>query len=181
VKNTLLAQRYAKAILLNVNKKDYNLLRDDVKSLRSSLTENKDFIVALNSFLYPLKERLKLAEQISTKLNQSEIWRNLCEILIKKHRFNIIIEILTELENMILEENNKVKINLTLAFKHDDEIIQKIIKQIEKILECQVEETLFIDPSLIGGFVAETETVRIDGSVHNNLAKLVYMSLKDKK
>jgi len=181
VKNILIAQRYAKAILLNINKTDYNLIRDDVRVLKSGLTENREFIIALNSYLYPVKDRLKIVQKISEKLNQSEIWKNLSEILIKKHRFNIIIAILTELENLILAENNKIKITLTLAFKHDEEMIKKIIKQIEKILECKVEETLLIDPGIIGGFIAESETVRVDGSVHNSLARIVNMSSKAKK
>jgi F-type H+-transporting ATPase subunit delta len=181
VKNNLVARRYAKAVLKNLDGKDHLSFREDINSLKTVFTKDKEFIKSLNSFLYPLNERLELADEIAAELGTPGIWKNLFFILIKKHRFNIIYEILTGLENHILAEEGRVKATLTLAFQHDRKMISRVMQQVEKELGSKIEEKIIIDPSIIGGFVAETETMRIDGSIHNNLVRLVQTSLKDSK
>ncbi len=178
MRNNLIAQRYAKAVLKNVEHAKHGVLNEDIKGLQLIFTGNNDFARSLNSFLYPLKERLELTEKIAEKLNLKEVWGNLFRILIKKHRFNIISDIISRLEYYILAEHNKVKITLTLAFEHDEKMIDKIKKRVEEVLNCGIETTIVIDPSIIGGFVAETETMRVDGSIHNNLVKLVQSGSK---
>lgn len=176
--NQLVAQRYAKAILMNIEKNEYGFYRTDIKALNRTFAEDWEYVSSLNSFLYPLKERLYLSEKISEKLINSIIWKNLFYLLIKKHRFSIIGDVLNELENYILIANKKVKATLTIAYEHDDKTIKKIVNEVEKKLNSKIEVTVKIDPSIIGGFVAETDTMRIDGSIYNNLVKLVQLSSK---
>ena len=178
MRNNLVAQRYAKAVLDNVSADKHHLLREDIDCLIQVFTENSEYANAINSFLYPLEERLQLAEDISKKMKISKVWSNLFKILIKKHRFDIIISLLKSLEHYLLAEEAKLKVVLRLAYEHDDDMVQKIKEIVEKVLNNKIEISPVIDPTIIGGFVAETESMRIDGSIHNNLVKLVQTSLK---
>jgi len=178
VNNQLVAQRYAKAILMNLDKKDYKLFREDIDTLNKVFSKNREYISALNSFLYPLNERIDLSEKISAKLSNKGVWKNLFQLLIKKHRFSIILEVLNGLERNILAAEGKIKATLTTAYEHDEKIINKIIQMLEEKLDCKMEVILKVDPAIIGGFVAETDTLRIDGSVYNSLVKLNQLSSK---
>ena len=140
MRNNLVAQRYAKAVLKNVEEQDHQAFRKDIAVLRDLFAEDREYISALNSFLYPLNERLDLAVKITDGLQNPEIWKNLFSILIKKHRFNILKEILTTLDHDILAESKKIKVELTLAFQHDEDTVKRIVKKIEKILKSDVEE-----------------------------------------
>jgi len=181
VRNNLVAQRYAKAALKNVERQNHQIFREDIIALLAVFAENKEYITALNSFLFPLKERLELAEKVAAELRMSNVWKSLFQLLIKKHRFNILNDILDGLEYYILAEDNKLKVTLTMAFEHNKEMINEIVNRVEKELKSKIEKTIVIDPTIIGGFIAETETVRIDGSIQNNLVRLVQTSLKDFK
>lgn len=178
MRNNLVAQRYAKAALDNVAVDKHRSFREDIICLKQVFAANKEYAIALNSYLYPFKERLQLAELVTEKLKLQKIWKSLFQILIKKHRFNILSNVLDYLEHYLLAEEDKVKTQLKLAYKHDEEMITKIIKIVEKVLHSKIEASVIIDPSIIGGFVAETESMRIDGSIHNNLVKLVQTSSK---
>jgi len=178
VNNHLVAKRYANAVLMNINKDKYDDFREDIITLITVFTENREYVSALNSFLYPLNERVDLSRKISEKLINNEIWENLFRLLIKKHRFSIILEVLNELEKNILKAEGKIKAILTTAYKHDDKMISKIIQKLEEKLNCKIEVKLKVDPSIIGGFIAETDTLRMDGSISNNLIKLVQLSSK---
>ena len=181
MRNSLVAQRYADAVLKNIKQKDHQVFRKDIITLQNIFAEDREYITALNSFLYPLKERLELAEKITESLENSEVWKNLFTILIKKHRFNILSDILSGLDDEILAENNKIKAKITMAFQHDETVEKNIIRKVEEMLGSEIEETIVIDPRIVGGFIAETETMRIDGSIHNNLVRLVETSSKDIK
>ena len=163
---------------MNVNADNHQLLRADLDGLLQVFTENKEYAKAINSFLYPLKDRLQLAENITKKLNNQEIWNNLFQILIKKHRFDIVTDVLSSLQRNLLAEEGKVKTELRLAYEHDEKVVGKIIRSVEKVLNSKIEVSIIIDPDIIGGFVAETDSKRIDGSIHNNLVKLVQTSSK---
>ena len=181
MRNNLVAQRYAKAVLKNVEEQDHQAFRKDIAVLRDLFAEDREYISALNSFLYPLNERLDLAVKITDGLQNPEIWKNLFSILIKKHRFNILKEILTTLDHDILAESKKIKVELTLAFQHDEDTVKRIVKKIEKILKSDVEVNVVIDHGIIGGFIAKTDTMKIDGSIHNNLIRLAETSSKYNK
>lgn len=178
MRNKLVAQRYATAVLMNIDKSHFESFRKDIQLLETVFFQDPEYIKAINSLLFPLKKRLALAKEIATKLTNSFVWENLFEILVKKHRFSIIGDILLEIDHAILERNNQVKVKLTIAHELSDSIMQEIKENIRNILNKEVELAISIDPDLIGGFVAQTESVLVDGSIKHNLLKLANINKK---
>ena len=66
-----------------------------------------------------------------------------------------------------------IKVLLKIARQQSDEMIAKISVKISDILQKKIVLTVQIQPEIIGGFVAETESISIDGSIKNNLIKLI--------
>ena len=172
MRNRLVAKRYADALLMNIDEKHFATFRQDINKLQQAFSENADYVKSINSPLFPLQKRLDLALDITHKLVNQALWNNLFEILVKKHRFNIIDDVLMELEEAILIKNNQKKVQLTIAHKHSEKVLENISKVIKDILKNDIELVVKIDPSIIGGFVAQTDSLLIDGSIKNNLLKL---------
>jgi F-type H+-transporting ATPase subunit delta len=173
VRNKLIAQRYAKAIILNMEDGVLDSLLEDINSLKVIFSQDPSLIKSFDSFLYPLKKREDLALSVANKLNNKNIWKNLFRILIKKHRFTIIPDILIDLEERILDSRNQIKVSLKIAHEQTDNVLNDIAERIKNILKKNVVLDIEIDPEIIGGFVAQTNSVLIDGSIKNNLVRLI--------
>lgn len=148
-------------------------LLEDINSLVTVFSQDPTLIKSFDSFVYPLKKRLDLAQNVADKLNNKNIWDNLFRILIKKHRFAIILDILIDLEEKILISRNQIKVSLKIAHEQTDKILNNITSVIKDILKKNVVLDIEIDPEIIGGFVAQTNSILIDGSIKNNLVRLV--------
>ncbi|MCF7793514.1 MAG: ATP synthase F1 subunit delta [Candidatus Cloacimonetes bacterium] len=173
MRNNLIAQRYAKAVLLNIKSEEFDDLRADIKQMMEIFHQDTDYLKSLDSMLYPFQKRLNAALEITKGLSKQELWKNLFEILIKKNRFSLIDDILRVLDADILHLENKVHVKLTIAHKHSAEVMQQIENKIRDILNKDIEIEIRKNPEILGGFLAETESFLIDGSVKHNLVKLI--------
>ena len=177
MKNKLIAQRYANAVIMNVNEDLFASIMDDVTILNQIFTSSPESIKIIDSFLLSIPKRIELTKDITAKLRNTNIWKNLFEILIKKHRFSIILDILVEIEIFILHSRNQIKVVLKIAHSISNETLEKIKSKIVKILKKDIVLNIKIAPEIIGGFVAEAESIHIDGSIKNNLIKFMNIKL----
>ncbi len=173
MRNNLVAQRYAKAVLMNIKAAEYDDLRKDIKFLLAAFQKDQSYIKVLDSPIYHLNDRLQAALEITQELSKQKLWESLFKILIKKHRFSLIDNILKALDKFILESKNQVHLELILACKHPKSIIEKIEEKIKDILKKDLEIEMKIDAEILGGFVARTENFLIDGSIKHNLVRLI--------
>lgn len=181
MKNILVAQRYSHAIISGLDDKDINSILADVEIMSSSIKAEPELVNAVNSYLFPLKKRMEIALEMTQKLANIKLWENLFSILLKKHRFNIITDILLDLENEILEKKNLIKVGLTIAHELPKNVLDSISAKLKDILEKDVILETIINPEILGGFVATTDSLLIDGSIKNNLVKLLKVKSKKKK
>jgi ATP synthase F1 delta subunit len=171
VTDKLIAERYAKALIRLMEQADFDAYLKDIEYLHD-VFGNSDYAKTLNSFLFPKKERMELAHQILENVEKKEIWQNLFTLLIHKHRFSLISAILEQLELAIYEQKKTKKVHLILAKKQPENIVELIRKKIESIIGMKILFKTTFDPSIIGGFIAKTDSFIIDGSIHHNLIKL---------
>ena len=181
MKNILVAQRYSHAIISGLDDKEINSILADVEIMSSSIKTEPELVNAVNSYLFPQNKRMEIALSMTQNLKNSKLWENLFGILIKKHRFNIVTDILQDLENKILDKKNQVKVSLTIAHDLPDDVLNSISEKLKDILEKDVILDVKIDPEILGGFVATTDSLLIDGSIKNNLVKLLKVKSKKKK
>ena len=181
MKNILVAQRYSHAIFSSLDDKEINSILTDIEIMSNSISTEPKLVNAVNSLLFPLNKRMEIALDMTQKLKNTELWKNLFSILIKKHRFNIVSDILQDLENKILDKKNQVKIELTIAHDLSEDVLDSISGTLKDILGKDVILNVIINPEILGGFVATTDSLLIDGSIKNNLVKLLEVKSKKKK
>jgi F-type H+-transporting ATPase subunit delta len=101
-----------------------------------------------------------------------ELVRNFLLLVAEKGRADELGEIVREFEALAAAEEGILDVDLTTAIELSDEEAEKILRQIEEISGRRVRATRKVDPSLVGGFVLQAGSHRVDASVRGRLQRL---------
>jgi F-type H+-transporting ATPase subunit delta len=101
-----------------------------------------------------------------------ELVRNFLLVLVEKGRAGEVDEIRRELDALVAEDEHRLDVQLTTAYELSDDEAKEILAQIERRAGRTIEATRRVDPSLIGGFVLEAGSLRVDASVRGRLERL---------
>ena len=101
-----------------------------------------------------------------------ELVRNFLRLTAEKGRIGEIEEIARELDRLMAAEERRLNVELTTAYELSDKDARALLKQIEEASGRKIEATRGVDPSLIGGFVLQAGSMRVDASVRGRLEGL---------
>ena len=101
-----------------------------------------------------------------------ELVRNFVLLVAEKNRAGQIREIFREFERLVARQERRLEVELTTAVELSDEEAQSIVSQIEKAAGRTVEATRAVDADLVGGFVLQAGSFRVDASVRGRLERL---------
>ena len=93
--------------------------------------------------------------------------------MVDKNRLSVISEILSGIDDAVLAAQNKERVLLKLATEQKPEIVDSIKARVARILNKEVIFKIEIDPELIGGFEAISDSKIINASVKNSLEKFI--------
>ena len=98
--------------------------------------------------------------------------RNFLRLTAEKGRIGQIEDIAREFDRLMAREERRLNVELTTARELSDEEAREILQQIEQASGRTVEATRRVDPHLIGGFVLQAGSMRVDASVRGRLERL---------
>jgi F-type H+-transporting ATPase subunit delta len=101
-----------------------------------------------------------------------ELVRNFLRVLVEKGRAGELELIQREFDTLMAAEEQRLEVELTTAYELSDDEANEILSQIEKQAGRKVEAERRVDPSLIGGFVLQMGSYRVDASVRGRLDRL---------
>jgi F-type H+-transporting ATPase subunit delta len=101
-----------------------------------------------------------------------ELVRNFVLLTAEKHRADQIGEFFREFERLVAQQERRLEVELTTAVELSDEEAKTILSQIEKAAGRTVEATRSVDPDLVGGFILQAGSFRVDASVRGRLQRL---------
>jgi len=173
VKNTVLARRYAKA-LFEVAKEentvtDYAGKLADLAEVYRSEPAVRDGLV---NPMYPIEARSKVMAYLAKQADASKILTNFLQLLVQKKRADIIADIAEAYQNMVDEDQNVCKGKVRSAIALDEALQKKVKATLEKITGKTVILSTEVDPSIIGGIVAQVGDLVLDGSLKTQLSEL---------
>jgi F-type H+-transporting ATPase subunit delta len=113
------------------------------------------------------RDKENLLEQLVG--DADELVRNFLKLTAEKGRIGEIEEIAGELDRLVAAEERRLNVELTTAYELSEEEAQRIVRQIEQATDRTVEATRKVDPSLIGGFVLQAGSMRVDASVRGRI------------
>ena len=172
MKDKILAKRYSIAFFKNISREQFGQLLHDVEFLRKFVSEYPSVITLLHSPITDNEQKENIAKEISEILTFTDRWDHFFKLLIKKNRISIFSMILEELENITYRAMDKIRVKIIFAQNESETIIKKIEAKVANIIGKAVVSETFVNPAIIGGFIAQTESLRIDGSIKGNLVRL---------
>jgi F-type H+-transporting ATPase subunit delta len=101
-----------------------------------------------------------------------DLVRNFLLLLVEKGRAGELSEIAREFDQLVARAEGRLEVELTTAVELTDEEAADILRQIEKSSGRTIEATRTVDPDLIGGFILQAGTLRVDASVRGRLDRL---------
>jgi F-type H+-transporting ATPase subunit delta len=101
-----------------------------------------------------------------------ELLRNFLRLAAEKGRIAEIEEIAREFDRLMAAEEGRLDVELTTAYELSDSEATEILKQIQEASGRKVEATRKVDPTLIGGFVLQAGSMRVDASVRGRIERL---------
>ena len=152
----------------------------ETKRLSQVHEELSDFVQAtrevpeLRSLLEnpEIDHRTKQAALEELMSGGEELVRNFLLVLVDKGRAPELDEIAREVDALVAAEERRLEVELTTAYELSDAEAKEILSQIESQSGRQVEATRRVDPSIIGGFVLQAGSMRVDASVRGRFERL---------
>lgn len=174
---TTVARPYAKAILEVA--RAAGRLEDWSAALAAAagVVDDEDAQAYLSRPELKAADKANFVESVCSGLSdadviRSEQGRNLLALLAENGRLAALPEISAQYERLKHEVENTVRVTLVAAGEVDDEQVAKLRAALVRRLGREVELSVEIDESLLGGAVLRAEDMVIDGSVRNRLARL---------
>jgi F-type H+-transporting ATPase subunit delta len=103
---------------------------------------------------------------------------NFLRLTAEKGRISEIEDIVREFDRLMAAEERRLEVELTTAYDLSDEEAGGILEQIEKASGRKVEASRKVDPSLIGGFVLQAGSMRVDASLRGRIERLRHELVK---
>jgi len=173
VKQTILAKRYAKAIFtVGQEQKKYEEYNDVLQGLAGLYSTHPEVIDALTNPLYPMDVKEKVMKGIVASMKVDKIMGNFLNLLVQKKRAVILPEIAVAYQTMVDEAKNISHGSVISAIELSDQLKGNVQKILEKLTGKKVELTTSVDPSIIGGIIAQVGDLVLDGSIKTQLAGL---------
>ncbi len=173
MKNTILANRYAKA-LFSVAQEE-NALDEYAKSLTeiaTTMSTMPEFKDGVTNPLYPVDVRCKVMAHVAKAMGATQVVMNFLDLVIHKKRAAYLPEIAEAFQILIDTQRNICQGTVVTAMPLTMELNDKLQAALEKITGKKVVLSTKIDPSIIGGIIAKVGDLVLDGSIRSQLQGL---------
>ena len=169
----LISVRYARALLKASNQeKQSEQVYADMQTLAAEYINVPELSVTIaNPMLSEeQKETLLIAATGSTKC---DLTRRFIQLVLKEGRAGIMQFIANSFVTQYREQNNLIQAKLSTAAALSPETESKLRKLVESKTNGKVEFSTSVGEDLIGGFVLEYDTYRLDASVKRQLSTIL--------
>jgi F-type H+-transporting ATPase subunit delta len=166
------AQRiYANALFEAAKEEDrLDVVRQELNEFRQAVDQVPQLRALLENPEVDTRERTEALRAVLK--DADELVRNFLLLVTEKGRAVELPEILEEFEALVAHEEGILDVELTTAIELSEEEARRILDQIEGVSERKLRATRKVDPRLIGGFVLQAGSHRVDASVRARLELL---------
>jgi len=167
----IISKRYAKAIFqYALERKEESRLREELKVLSEQFLA----VPMLNMVLKdPTVSSAVKIEVLATAAGKkiSDTYEQVIRLVVKNGRTRYMQSIALMYDKVYRKAKNMVILKLTTTEPASDEMKNKLVNLLKKNEE-QVDFVAITDKDIIGGFILETEDLRLDACIKNQLNQL---------
>ena len=169
----VISVRYARALLkCSVESKVEDQVYQEMQTLAESYIAVPELRRTIDN---PMVGRDKKAEVLKAAAggNVSGITVRLIDLVLNEGRENMVQFIANSYITLYRQQKNIIRGRLTTAVAVSDAMEQKMRQMVEKRTNGTVEFTTDVDPEILGGFILEYDTYRMDTSVKSQLSNIL--------
>ncbi len=166
------ALRYAKAILnLAKESKAESEVNADMQLIASTISENNDLIVLLNSPVIKASDKKKVLNKLfSEKIHV--ISSGVFDLLQENKRLNMLLSIAQQY-SIIYDFFKRVQVaKVTTAVPLTKQLEDKVMEKIVELTGNKASLENIVNPAILGGFILRVGDVQYDASISNHLNEL---------
>jgi F-type H+-transporting ATPase subunit delta len=167
------ARRYAKA-LLTMGREDgkYQEYGEGLSGFAHLLEREPELRDALLNPIHSREDRRKLLLRMIDLLQLPLLVSNLLQLLLDKHRLNVVDGVAQAYQEMVDEVENVSRARVKAAIVLDDATQDRLRQVLSKLTGSTVVMEVEEDPNIIGGIVAKVGDLVLDGSVRSQINSL---------
>jgi F-type H+-transporting ATPase subunit delta len=163
------ANRYARALIGVLYPEAAEAGSVQLQSFAAILKDQPQARVFLQNPAMAGDRRQRLMKEISSALNFERRVSNFINILIDRNRLPLLNEIIEEYQRLLDQRLGIVQARVTAAHPLSAAQHQKLAASLAAVTGKQVRMEVAVDPSLIGGVIAQVGSTIYDGSVRQQL------------
>jgi F-type H+-transporting ATPase subunit delta len=163
------ASRYAKALLDVLYPAKAEIGREQLLQFISVLSQQRDARLLLENPTVSAERRKDLVNRIGGELALDVPIRNFLGLLIDRNRLELLEEITSTYEALLDDRLGIVRARITSALDLDSRQRDEVAARLQALTGKKVRMEVSVDPSLIGGLVAQVGSTIYDGSIRQQL------------
>jgi len=167
------ARRYARALFgIGVDAGTFEALGQEIGDLAALWTAAPDLRELLENPVFRPDEKRKVLEQILPRVAPTAEVRRLAMLLLERRRITLLPAIARAYRDLADAHTGRVRARVTSAEPLTAAAADRVRRALEERTGKKVIVETAVDPSLIGGVVAQVGDLVLDGSVRTQLADL---------
>ena len=163
------ANRYAKALLDSLYPQKAEDGLRQLQNFQLLLKDQPDARRLLENPTVSADRRKRLVKEIAAASGYDQRVANFIDILVDRNRLQLMDEITTAYQKLLDERLGVVRAIVRAAHPLDAAQQKELVAKLENVTGKQVRMEMALDPSLIGGVVAQVGSTIYDGSVRQQL------------
>ena len=169
----VIAMRYARALLKSATEQKVETeVYKEMQTLAQSYLQVPQLRFTIDNPMLTKDKKLTLIDT-AVGGNPSELIRRFVSLVFKEGRENILQLMATSYITLYRQQNNITRGKLTTAVAVAPETEGKMKQMVESKTHGTVEFNVDTDPDIIGGFILEYDTYRMDASVKTKLNSIL--------
>ena len=169
----IISVRYARALLkIALEEHQETRVYADMQTLAKSYIEVPQFRHVMNNPMLPNEKKLLLLHTACGD-DCSALTRRFLGLVLDEGREQMLQLMSTAYISLYRKEKNLITGKLTTAVPVSKDVEKKLRKMVERKANGNVEFQTKIDPDIIGGFILEYDTYRLDASVKSKLQTIL--------
>jgi F-type H+-transporting ATPase subunit delta len=168
------ANRYAKALfdVALQEQADLKKIDEDLTAVAELFASNAEILIVAKRTGLPDAMRQSLMAAIADRLGVTPQVKKLLSMLTERHTLVLVPDLAEAYRERLLEHMNVVRGEVATAAPLSPEKTQALQDRLSQATGKNVELSVRVDPSLIGGVVARIGSTMYDGSVRTQLKRL---------
>jgi len=169
----IIAKRYAKAFFAFASEHEVlDAASEEVRGFAALLADHEDLNDVLSNPVYEISERKAVLDAVLAKTDISDGVRTFLLILVEKNKMKYLGTIVSYLDSMVDEAEGRLHVDVVSAAPLDDATAGRLRQKLAELTSKDVQLSVKVDESLIGGLVTRFAGMVYDGSIRTQLNNL---------